>query len=85
MLLALESGSDLWIIDSSASFYATLRKDLFMNYMPSKFGKVYLGDYDTCDIIGKGNVRLVQHNEIVLILKGIRYVPRLVRKLIYVG
>jgi hypothetical protein len=47
-------GVRLWSI-----LHATSQKDLFENYVPGNLGKVYLGNEQSCDIVGKGVVTLV--------------------------
>ena len=69
-----ESRNDSWIIDSGASFHATPRIDILQNYVAGKFGKVYLGDDEACNIIGKGNVQITQANGAMLNLKDVRHV-----------
>jgi len=50
----VESGVNaLWIMDSRASFHTTPSLELLSNYVPEKFGKVYLTDGKYLDIIGK--------------------------------
>jgi hypothetical protein len=74
-----------WIVDSGASFHATSNRDCFLNYEKGKFGKVYLGDDEPCDIIGQGDVQLRMANGTVLKLQRVRHVPKLARNLISVS
>jgi hypothetical protein len=39
-------------------FHVTSNRDYFLNYENEKFGKVYLGDDESCDIIGRGDVQI---------------------------
>ena len=79
------SRSESWIVDSGASFHATPRMDVLQNYVQGNFGKVYLGDDEACNIVGKGDVQITQTNGTVLNLKDVRHVPSLTRNLISVG
>jgi hypothetical protein len=74
-----------WIVDSGASFHATSNKDCFLNYEKGNFGKVYLGDDEPCDIIGKGDVQIRMANGTLLRLQRVRHVPKLARNLISVS
>ena len=47
LLLSLESVDDSWVLDSSASFHATLHRGYFINYIQGDFGLVYLGDNES--------------------------------------
>lgn len=44
LILAMNSDTESWMIDSGASFYATLNREVLHNYVAWDFGKVYLGD-----------------------------------------
>ena len=48
LLLSLESVDDSWVLDSGASFHATLHRDYFIDYVQGDFGLVYLGDNEPC-------------------------------------
>ena len=56
LILSLAGSNESWVIDSGASFHATSRHELFQNYVREDFKKVYLGDNEPCNIIGKGDV-----------------------------
>ena len=53
LILSLASSSESWVINSGASFHTTFRHDIFQNYVKSELGKVYLGDDEPCDIVGR--------------------------------
>ena len=55
LILSLAESSESWVIDFDTSFYATFRQDIFQNYVKGGLGKVYLGDDEPCDIVGKGD------------------------------
>ena len=85
MICVSDSRSESWIVDSRALFHATPRMDVLQNYVQGNFGKVYLGDDEACNIVGKGDVQIIQTNGTMLILKDVRHVPSLTRNLISVG
>jgi len=82
LILSLAESSESWVIDSDASFNATSRQDIFPNNMKSGLGKVYLGDDEPCDIVGKSNVVVSLSNGSTLKLRNVRHVPKLKRNLI---
>ena len=51
--------SESWVIDSGASFHATLPHVIFQSYVKGELGKVYLRDDKSCDIIRKVNVIVI--------------------------
>ena len=59
--------------------------DVLKNYVQGNFGKVYLGDDEACNIVGKGDVQITQTDGMILKLKDVRHVPSLTRNLISVG
>jgi len=43
-------------MESGASFHTTPSKDLLSNYIFGRFGKVYLADGKSLDIVGRGDI-----------------------------
>ena len=83
LICSLESKEDSWVLDSGASFHATSQKELFERYVLGNLGKVYLGDDQSCAIVGKGVVK-VKLNGSVCKLKDVRHIPDLRKNLISV-
>ncbi|KAK2366240.1 putative mitochondrial protein [Trifolium repens] len=84
LICSLEDKEESWVLDSEASFHATSKKDLFENYVPGNLGKVYLGNEQSCEIVGKGVVK-IKLNGSVWELKNVRHIPDLTKNLISVG
>lgn len=84
LICSLESKQESWVLDSGASFHATSKKEFFERYVPGNLGKVYLGDDQPCDIVGKGIVK-IKLNGSVWELKDVRHIPDLRKNLISVG
>ena len=85
MFLSLVESSESWVIDSGASFHATFQQDIFQNYVKSVLRKVYLGDDEPCNIVGKGDVVVSPSNGSTLKLRNVRHAPKLKRNLISIG
>jgi len=60
LILSLENIIDVWVVDSGASFHATLDRKFFYDYYQGDFGHVLLGDDKPCKIIGMGKVFIKQ-------------------------
>ena len=58
LIISFENVTDSWVVDSGASFHATLDKKYFHDYVQGDFGQVYLGDDKPCKIVGMGKVLL---------------------------
>ena len=58
LILSTDGNAESWIIDSGASFLATSNREVLQNYVASDFEKVYLGDDEPCNIVGKDNVEI---------------------------
>ena len=84
LICSLESKEESWVLDSGASFHATSQKEFFENYVPGNLGKVYLGNEQSCEIVGKGEVK-IKFNGSVWELKNVRHIPNLTKNLISVG
>ena len=72
-------------MDSGVSFHTTLHQEIIQNYVAGDFGKVYLADGSTLDIVGMGNVWILLPNGSVWLLKKVQHIPELRRNLISVG
>ena len=84
MICSLERKEESWVLGSGASFHATSKKEFFERYVPGNLRKVYLGDDQPCDIVGKGIVK-IKLNGSVWELKDVRHIPDLRKNLISVG
>ncbi|KAL5831285.1 hypothetical protein ACOSQ4_016639 [Xanthoceras sorbifolium] len=85
MILSVNSPIESWILDSGASFHATLCREIMENYVSGNFGKVHLADDETLKIVGKGDIRLKLPNGSTWKLQGVRHIPGLKRNLISIG
>ena len=72
-------------MDSGASFHITPHREIIQNYVVGNFGKVYLADGSTLDVVGMGDVRILLPNGSVWLLEKVRHIPELRRNLISVG
>ena len=57
-------------------------KDLLSNYISGRFGKVYLTDGKSLDIVGKGDINIKTSNGSLWTLHNVRHIPALKRNLI---
>ena len=55
-----------------------------INYVANDFGKVYLANGESLNIVGLGDVRIKQPNSFVWILQKISHIPKLKKNLISV-
>ena len=74
-----------WIIDSGASFHVTPHRGWFTSYDASRKGSVRLGNDQSCEVVGVGDVQLQFQNGSSFTLRNVRHVPKLTRNLISTG
>ena len=72
-------------MDLGVSFHTTPHREIIQNYAASDFGKVYLADGSTLDVMRMGDVRTLLPNGSVWLLEKVRHIPDLRRNLISVG
>jgi hypothetical protein len=60
LILSVDNIPESWVVDSGASFHATPHRKHFLYYVQGDFGKVHLGDYKPCKIVGMGKVNIKQ-------------------------
>ena len=72
-------------MDSGASFHTTPCKDLLSNYTSGRFGKVYLADGKSLDIVGRGDIDIKTSSGSLWTLHNVRHILALKRNLISIG
>lgn len=80
----MENKEESCVLDSRASFHATSQKEFFNNYVFGNLSKVYLDNEQSCEIVGKGVVK-IKLGELEWKLKNVRHIPDLTKNLISVG
>ncbi|BFG34854.1 hypothetical protein CerSpe_211280 [Prunus speciosa] len=71
-----------WIVDSSASFHVTSRRDFFTSYTNEDFGNVRMRNYKLSKIVGRGDISLETNTSCHLVLKDVRHVLDMLLNLI---
>ncbi|KAH1188937.1 Retrovirus-related Pol polyprotein from transposon TNT 1-94 [Glycine max] len=69
----------------SASFHTTPSKDLLSNYISGRFGKVYLADGKSFDIVARGDIDIKTSSGSLWTLHNVIHIPALERNLISIG
>ena len=85
LLLTINSPLDDWVLDSGVSFHTTPHREIIENYVAGDFGKVYLVDGTTLDVVVMGDVQILLPNGSVWLLEKVRHIPDLRRNLISIG
>ena len=73
------------MLDSVALFHTTSYQEIMTNYVVSDFGKVYLANGESLNIVGLRDVRIKQPNGSIWILQKVRHILELKKNLISVG
>ena len=81
-MVNLADDESTWVVDSSASFHLTPKKECFSSYTTEDYDYVKMGNDDTRRIIGIGNVCLLTSTNCRIMLKDIRHVLDIRRTLI---
>ena len=76
------TGSDLWFIDSGASFHCTPQREAFSDYSEGQFGKAVVGNGQSCPIVGKGTVKIKIPGRGYLKLYETQHIPDISKNLI---
>ena len=84
LICCIESAIEAWVMDSGASFHASFRRELMINFRLYS-GSVRLADKKVLQITGIGDVVLRTSLGTKWTLKNVRYIPTLKRMLISVG
>ena len=71
--------SNEWVLDSTCTFHMCPKKEWFYNLEESELGLVVMGNDQTCEILGKGKIKLKLLDGTIRFLNEVRYVPELKR------
>ncbi|KAH9680700.1 hypothetical protein KPL71_026653 [Citrus sinensis] len=85
LIAADKKFSGEWILDSGCSFHMCPQKDFFVTFEKVDGGRVLLGNNLACKVAGIGSVSIKMHDDRVISLEQVRYVPELKRNLISLG
>jgi hypothetical protein len=70
---------DVWLIDSGASYHMNPHRKWFSKYEKYDGGDVFLGDYSTKKIWGRGRVKLLLNYGRIRTLPRVLHIPKLAR------
>jgi hypothetical protein len=85
LILSVDNISNSWVVDLGASFYATLHRKNFIDYVQGDSGQVHLGDEAPGKMFRMGKVKIKQRNGNQWFFKEVRHVPDLRKNLISIG
>ena len=77
--------SDVWILDSGATYHMTSRREWFHHYEPILGGSVYSCEDNALKIIGIGTIKLKMHDGTIRTIQGVRHVEGLKKNLLSLG
>ncbi|KAL1535775.1 Retrovirus-related Pol polyprotein from transposon TNT 1-94 [Salvia divinorum] len=83
-VLAGAAIEEFWIMDSGCTFHICSHRSWFQNLEMSQ-GSVILGNDQTCEVKGIGDINLKVLDVSIKILMGVRYIPKIKRNLISLG
>ena len=83
--MKIETKEEDSILGSRCTYNMTSKKNWFVDYKLQEGDSVYMGNNQNYEIIGVGSVLLKLSNNMEVLLKGVRHVPKLKRNLISLG
>ncbi|KAH9784261.1 hypothetical protein KPL71_009581 [Citrus sinensis] len=77
--------SDVWLIDSGATWYMTSRRKWFHTYEPISGGSVYMGNDHALEIAGIGTIKIKIFDGTISTIGEVRHVNGLKKNLLSLG
>ena len=74
-----------WVLDTGSPYLICPRRELFASFEELDGGLISMGDDHTCQMVGKGIVRIRMYDETLRELKKKRYILRMTKNLSSVG
>ena len=85
LLVNSNSQRSEWILDSGCTYHMTFHKEWLTDFKDITGGSVVLGNSDTCQVEGIGNISIKMFDGCTRILQNVRLVPSLTRNLVSLG
>ena len=80
--MTLDEQNQEWILDSGCFYHMTSHKAWFKTYREIDVENVYLGNGESCTVMGIGEVVVKMYNGVVRVLTGVRHISALSKNLI---
>ncbi|KAH9723668.1 hypothetical protein KPL70_007189 [Citrus sinensis] len=77
--------SDVWLIDSGATWHMTSRREWFHTYEPISGGSVYMGNDHALEIAGIGTIKIKMFDATIRTIGEVRHVNGLKKNLLSLG
>lgn len=77
--------TDVWLMDSGATWHMTPRREWFHQYEPISGGFVFMGDDHALEIAGIGTIKLKMFDGTVRIIQEVRHAKGLKKNLLSLG
>ncbi|KAH9706497.1 hypothetical protein KPL70_012225 [Citrus sinensis] len=77
--------SDVWLIDSGATWHMTSRREWFHTYEPISGGSVYMGNDHALEIAGIGTIKIKMFDGTIRTIGEVRHVNGLKKNLLSLG
>ena len=74
--------TDVWILDSGASYHMCPRRDWFTTYELVDGGGISMANSSVCEVVGIGSIKVRTHDGKFCTLKEVRHVPSMTKNLI---
>ncbi|KAL6526903.1 hypothetical protein OROGR_015993 [Orobanche gracilis] len=81
----VDSPLESWVFSTASCYHVTQQREILENYVSGDFGKVYLINGDSMDVVGKGDVRIKLANNVTWILRDVKHIPGHIWNLVSVG
>ena len=82
---SMQDTQEEWVLDSGCTFHITPNREVLFDLEEFEGGKVLMGNNTVSQVKGIGKLKIVNHDQSTVVLTGVRYMPSMVRNLIYHG
>ncbi|KAE8671264.1 Detected protein of unknown function [Hibiscus syriacus] len=77
--------TDIWLIDSGATYHMTSRREWFHHYEHASGGSVYSCNDHALEIVGVGTIKLKMYDGTIKVVRDVRHVKGLKKNLLSYG
>ncbi|XP_069151791.1 uncharacterized protein [Solanum lycopersicum] len=74
--------SDVWVLDSGASYHICPRREWFTTYEQVDGGSISMANSSVCKVVGTGSIKIRTHDGSFCTLNEVRHIPLMTKNLI---
>jgi len=73
-----------WVLNTGSTYHICHRRELYASFKELDGDLMSMGDDYTCQLVGKGTIRIKMYDGTMRVLKDVKYIPHMMKNWILV-